>query len=197
MHITQEELAFYLQLSHHTVKSVEQGRRPLPAESLNAAVALYDAIRHSQVNRVATIAPTPAPYHHMRRARQMHRQCCRKLDRCMAKLDKMKKAHTTACFSLEVYKTLAQALPTPITKEEQARLLWAQRQIKVTMQHIKDTDPAAQNLLATEIVALKNVAHSLDLIQLNSEHHTPLTGEPTAPAELHVPNTKPTSHEPR
>jgi DNA-binding XRE family transcriptional regulator len=178
LQITQEELGHYLQLSINTIKSVEVGRRSLPPESLIAAAALFEAIKNAQVTRVAINSHAPASHHHTRRAKQMHRQCCRKLDRSIDNLDKMKKSHTTACFALGVYQVLAQSLPTPVSKEEQARLLWAQRQINDTLQRINDTSPAAQNLLAAEIVGLKNVVHSLDLIQLNSEHNTPITKGP-------------------
>jgi transcriptional regulator with XRE-family HTH domain len=177
LQITREELSFYLQLSVHTVKAVELGRRSLPQETLMAAAALYDEIRNAQIMRVTVDAPPPA-FHHMQGAKHMHRQCRRKLDRSVDKLEKMKKSYATACFSLGVYQTLAQSLSAAVSKEDQARLVWAQRQIRDTSQCIQDTNPTAQHLLAAEIVGLKDIVHSLDLIQLNSEHHTPLPKGP-------------------
>jgi DNA-binding XRE family transcriptional regulator len=177
LQITQEELGYYLQLSHHTIRSVEQGRRPLPPESLVAAAALFDAVRNASLSPVTIDLPTPTLRHHTSRAK-LHKQCCRRLDRSVGQLDKMKKSHAAACFALGVYRALAQALPTPVSKQEHARLTWAQRQIKDTLQRIDDTNPVAQDLLAAEIVGLKNVVHSLDLVQLNAEHNTPITKGP-------------------
>ena len=178
LQINQEDMSHYLRVSIHTIQSVELGRRSLPAGSLMAAVALFDAIKNAQSTRVAIDLPTQVPHQQMRRAKQLHRQCCRKLERSIGRLDKMKKSHTTACFALGVYQLLAQSLSTPATEEDQARLVWAQRQINDTRQRINDFNPAAQNLLAAEIVGLKNVAHSLDLIQLNAEYKTPITKGP-------------------
>jgi hypothetical protein len=94
----------------------------------------------------------------------------------------MKKMYSTACLSLGVYQSLANTLSAPANKEDQARLVWTQRQIKTTSQCIQDASPAAQNLLAAQIVGLKNIVHSLDLIQMNSEHDTPL---PKGPGPSH------------
>lgn len=174
LQITQEDLGHYLQLSYHTIKSVEQGRRILPTDSLNAAAALFDAVRNAQANRVAVYPQMPACRPETRRTRQLHKQCCRQLDQSINELDKMKKSHASACFALGVFQVLAQSLPTPVSQEEHFRIEWAQAQIKNTMQRINDTSPAMQDLLAAEIVELKNIAHSLDLIQLNDEHNTPI-----------------------
>lgn len=181
LQITQEELGRYLQVSHHTVKSVEQGRRSLPPDSVIAAAALFDAVKNAPLTRAARDSHRPASHRHTRRAKQMHQKYCRKLDRSVDQLDKMKKSHATASFALGVYHALAQSLSTSVSKENQARQAWAQRQINETLQRIDDTSPVAQNLLAAEIVGLKNAVHSLDLMQLNAEHNTPMT---TAPEPL-------------
>lgn len=174
MQISREELSFYLQLSVHTIQSVELGRRSLPPDSLVAAAALYDAVRNAQVNQVATPQTPHVPHQHIRHTKKLHHQWRRKLDRSVNKLEDMKKSHATACFSLKVYQALAQELPTPESQDEQVRLRWTQRQIKQTTQFIHDTSPTVQDLLAAEIVGLKNLVHNLDLLQMNSEHQTPL-----------------------
>ena len=83
--------------------------------------------------------------------------------------------------NVQTGRVVAQSLSTPASEADQGRLVWAQRQIEDTRQHINDTSPSVQNLLAAEIVGLKNVARSLDLLQINSEHDTSLPNGPRPP----------------
>jgi DNA-binding XRE family transcriptional regulator len=161
--LTQEELAHYLHISLHTMQSVEQGRRSLPPESLTAAMALFDAIRNAHVNRISKEAKPPASHQHMRQARQVHRICCRKLERCITRLESMKKSHSTASLALGVYEVLAQTLPTPVTQQEHAQLRWAQRKIAETTHRINNTNTGAQNILAAEIVGLNKTKPTLNI----------------------------------
>jgi transcriptional regulator with XRE-family HTH domain len=172
LHLSQEELAGYLGLSLHTIKSVETGRRPLPMDTLHAALVIFNAIKDSALGTAAGNVSEKAEEHHLQHTRRHHRHCCRKLARHLARLDSMQRTHARACSCLDVYRRLAQSL-TPAHKEDQARLQWVQRKIRDAQQGIEENNVAAQNVLAAKIAGLRTQVQALDECQQGLNRDVP------------------------
>jgi transcriptional regulator with XRE-family HTH domain len=164
LQLSQGELAHYLGLSRHTIKSVEIGRRQLPFSSMNAALIIFNAIKDSSLNAAARDAlPQTVDPSHVQQKKRHLRVCALKLARCMRKLDAMRKCYAHASSSLDTYQRLAQALTAALDKENQARLQWAQRKVKEAARSLKDNNVAAQELLAARAAGIRGELDELSI----------------------------------
>jgi transcriptional regulator with XRE-family HTH domain len=119
LQLSQGELAGYLGLSLHTIKSVEMGRRQLPIPTMNAALVIFNAVKESSLNA------RPRKFTHVQVQNKKHelRTCMMRLERNGEKLSDMQKCHAQASSSLDAYQRLAQAL-TPALDEENLAPRW-------------------------------------------------------------------------
>jgi multidrug resistance efflux pump len=127
-----------------------------------AAMAIFNAIRDGPADKMYD-DPVPMAEHHLQRTKRHHRHCCRKLDRCIDRLDAMQRSYASACFSLDVYQRLAESITYARNKDDLARRQWLQRKIKAATQCIKDNSTAAQHLLHAEIAGLKSTVQTLEV----------------------------------
>jgi transcriptional regulator with XRE-family HTH domain len=162
LQLSQGELAGYLGLSLHTIKSVEMGRRQLPFSTMNAALVIFNAVKESSLNAAERNA-TPPKLTHVQVQRKKHylRTCMMSLERNSMKLHDMQKCHAQASSSLDTYQRLVQALTPALDEENQARLQWAQRKITEATQSLKVNSVAAQDLLFARVAGIRSRLNTL------------------------------------
>jgi len=162
LQLSQGELAGYLGLSLHTIKSVEMGRRQLPFSTMNAALVIFNAVKESALNAAARQATPPKPTHvQVQRKKHYLRTCMISLERNSLRLHEMQKCYAQASSSLDTYQRLVQALTPALDEENQARLQWAQRKIAVAAQCLKDNNVAAQDLLFARVAGIRSRLNAL------------------------------------
>lgn len=132
LELSREELAHYLQLSVHTVVSVENDRRRLPIDSLLPSLTLFNIVKDCNT-LFSTTEPLKEELQELYNKKKIPGLRSRELK-------KIQKAHTIARFRLGVYQSLVQALTGTNSKADRARLQWAQEKIKQTMRQIEESN---------------------------------------------------------
>lgn len=155
--LTQNELAGYLELSVHTVQSIEQGRRELPFKSMRIAIALYNAMNEGRTRSLHDPSPE-ADHQAQRKLKGLQRRCRHKLVLCREKLQKMQDDYENARRSLNAYELLADTL----APDDLARQKWTEWRIAETLQRIKENNATEQGLLRAEIAALESRTQALE-----------------------------------
>lgn len=155
LHLSREDLAHYLRLSPHTIRSVERDKRQLSQDSLRPALTLDQAIKDLP-SRGPVSDLTAATDYQIRHVKRLHRECRRRLERCTDKLEEMQRAHADACSCFDVYQLMAHG------ETEPDRLKWIQWKIAQTIQQIKDNNATMQNLLVAEIAGVKSMTQALE-----------------------------------
>lgn len=162
--VTRKDLSFYLGLSPHMIKSVEMGRRMVPMDKLPTVASLYEAMKGQE--RGAFVDPVPANREQLRNVKRLHRKCSRRLERSVARLEKMKESYVNACASLGLCQLLAEPLEPGHSVDDRARLKWLEWKIEEMKLLIQENNAAEQELLTAEIAGLKGLVNSLEGSQL-------------------------------
>ena len=159
--LTQSEIAHYLQLSIHTIQSIELNRRNLPLNTLMPAMALYKAVADVHANGpVSSISLDETSRKHQQN--QLYNKRLRQLGKVTDELQKAQRTYQSACIQLGVYQQLIQALAPANSEENRARLQWTQDRVKETIQRIKDNNLTLQDQLAAEIAGLQGMTKALE-----------------------------------
>lgn len=162
LQLSREELAQYLQISSHTIVSVENNRRPLPIDSLLPAITLYNVIKdcnkQAGFTKPRLTETIPRPYD----KKTIHGQRFRRLDKYSRKFKKIQEGHTRARLRLNAYQSLVQQLANG--KYDRARLQWVQWKIREAKQAIQENTTTTQHLLAAEIAGMKSMMRALQEI---------------------------------
>lgn len=153
--LSREDVAFYLGISTHMVKSIELGRRQIPFGSLEAVLTLKKAILKGQADGPVTDV-APATAQQVRLMKRLHRNYSRRLNKYTHQLGKMREAYAGACSSLAIYQPFAASLALAHTADERARLKWVKWKIEEVTYHLKENNPTAQEILSLEIASLQS-----------------------------------------
>lgn len=158
--LNRTNVAAFLGVTVSTLKSIEVGIRECPRRCLTVLIALVEGY-----NVANTAAAPPAPpvdeAAHRRKIEALHTQHQKRLDNLQEKLQATQAAYASACYALNLYAYLREAVGEATDAENQARLSWLQRRTNDAQLCLEKNAPDVQALLTIEIAARQAMVDKL------------------------------------
>jgi transcriptional regulator with XRE-family HTH domain len=164
LRLSQRDIAYYLGISIHTVKAIEQGHRQVPLDMLDGKADLIKATLNEKAGRrVATdfAAPTKQQMRLMKRLRDTY---TRRLDKYTLQLEKMQQDCATASRGLAFVRQVAASLARAGAKADPVRLHWSELKTAELTRSLTKNNAVAQQILTMEIAGLQVRIKQLDAL---------------------------------
>jgi len=153
--LSRQDLATYLGISPHTVKSIELNRREVPLDHLDEKADLIKVLLDTDLQRQAVAHVAVATPEQLRKIRTLRLTYRRRLNNYTLKLQKMQENYTTAAMGLVVVQQLAASLAEAVSKDDRDRLKWTKRKTKELNYILEASNQTAQEMLTLEIDSLQ------------------------------------------